>query len=161
MTGVRKLQSGELITLHPGHARVTADAGVSARASDASVPGLTNVIPFLRPRTAAAQAPEVLLPADAARAPARRLTAERVRHAAFVATSIALHGSLFAYFVLREPEPLASIGIEVISAEIVLGATAPAGIQQTPGEQQVNSAAATDPQQTEAQRDAEQKATEQ
>ena len=62
----------------------------------------------------------------------------------------------------REPEPLASIGIEVISAEIVLGATAPAGAAPTPGEQQVNAAtAATDPQQTDPQREAEQKATEQ
>ena len=44
-----------------------------------------------------------------------------------------VHGSIFACFVLREPAPLASIGIEVISAELVLGATAPAGAEKTQG----------------------------
>jgi protein TonB len=42
----------------------------------------------------------------------------------------------------REPTPLASIGMEVISVEIVVGATAPAGAAPTEGEQQVNAAVA-------------------
>jgi protein TonB len=49
----------------------------------------------------------------------------------------------------------------VISAELLLGATAPAGAEQTQGEAQVNSQAATDPQETKAETEAEQKATEQ
>ena len=84
-----------------------------------------------------------------------------MRLAAFAALSLAVHASLLMYFS-REPEPLASIGIEVISAEIVLGATAPAGAAPTPGELELNAAkGATDPQQTDPQREAEQKATEQ
>ena len=102
-----------------------------------------------------------MLPTDAARLPATRRAGDRVRLAAFAALSLAVHASLLMYFS-REPEPLASIGIEVISAEIVLGATAPAGAAPTPGELELNTAkGATDPQQTDPQREAEQKATEQ
>ena len=159
MTGVRKLHSGELIELRPGHVRVTPDAGAAGRASETS--GLGNVIPFQRPRAAESHAPDVTLPTDAARLPRPRRAGDRVRLAAFVALSLAVHGSLLMY-VSREPEPLVSIGIEVISAEIVLGATAPAGTAPTPGELELNAAkGATDPQQTDPQREAEQKATEQ
>jgi protein TonB len=123
---------------------------------------LGNVIPFLRPRATEVSAPDIVLPTDAARLPAAPLAGERLRHASFVVASIALHGAIFAYFVLREPMPLASIGVEVISAELVLGATAPAGAEQTKGEQQVSAAGdATDPQPTDPQRQTEQKATEQ
>ena len=159
MTGIRKLHSGELIELRPGHVRVTPDAGAAGRASETS--GLGNVIPFQRPRAAESHAPDVTLPTDAARLPRPRRAGDRVRLAAFVALSLAVHGSLLMY-VSREPEPLVSIGIEVISAEIVLGATAPAGAAPTPGELELNAAkGATDPQQTDPQREAEQKATEQ
>jgi protein TonB len=53
------------------------------------------------------------------------------------------------------------LGVVVISAVFRLGATAPAGAEQTQGEAQVNSQAATDPQETKAETEAEQKATEQ
>jgi protein TonB len=162
MIGVRMLQSGELIELRPGHARVTSDAGVSARGFDStSVPGLGNVIPFLRPRAVDVQAPDVTLPADAARLLLPRRAAERVWLALFLALSFTVHAALFWAF-WQEPQPLASIGVEVISAEIVIGATAPAGAAPTPGEQQLQAAAgATDPQPTDPQREAERKATEQ
>ncbi len=101
--------------------------------------GLSNVVPFMR--AAEFHAPEVALPTDAARFPVTDLTRERLRLGAFVALSLMVHGALFAAF-WREPIPLASIGVEVISVEIVIGATAPAGVATTPGEQQVNSAAA-------------------
>ena len=159
MTGVRKLQGGELIELRPGQARVTPDAGVTVHASETS--DLANVIAFQRPRVAESHAPDVVLPTDAARLPAPRLVGERARLVLFAALSLAVHGALFMVF-WRDPEPLASIGIEVISAEIVLGATAPAGTAPTPGELELNAAkGATDPQQTDPQREAEQKATEQ
>jgi periplasmic protein TonB len=120
---------------------------------------LGNVVPFMRPRGEAA-APAVVLPTDAARLPRPGLARERVRVIAFVALSLAVHGSMFAWF-WREPEPLASIGIEVISAEIVLGATTPAGAEKTQGELQETRMLATDPEQVDPQREAEQKATEQ
>jgi periplasmic protein TonB len=161
MTGVRTLQRGELVALRPDQARVVPDAGAVVRASESSsVPGLSNVIPFLRPRAAEVQAPAVVLPTDAARLPRLGLAGERVRLIAFAALSLAVHGSVFAWF-WRDPEPLASIGIEVISAEILLGATTPAGAEKTQGEEQKSTMAATDPQQTDPQREAEQKATEQ
>src|SRR5262245_38410489 len=94
---------------------------------------LGNVIPFLRPRAGEAPAPEVVLPAGVARPPKASLTGERARLAAFLLVSIAVHGAIFAYFVLREPPPLDSIGYEVISAEIVLGDNKPSGAEQTQG----------------------------
>jgi periplasmic protein TonB len=123
---------------------------------------LGNVVPFLRPRATEAPAPDVVLPTDAARLPAASLTGERVRQAAFLLASIMLHGAIFAYFVLREPVPLASIGIEVISAEILLGATAPAGAEQTQGKSEITvQGDLTEPQQIEPQSQATQKSTEQ
>jgi protein TonB len=124
-------------------------------------PLLGNVVPFNRMRTGDTHAPKVTIPAGIARPAAAVSMSERARRAAFVMASVIVHGSVFAYFVLREPEPLASIGVEVISAELLLGATAPAGAEQTQGEAQVNSQAATDPQETKAETEAEQKATEQ
>jgi protein TonB len=114
----------------------------------------------MRPRGTAARIPEVSLPAQAARLPAARLTRERLRLAGFAALSLAMHGALFAVF-WREPEPLASIGLEVISVELVVGATAPAGIAQAPGEQEVQAAAVTNTQPVEPEQTAEQQATEQ
>jgi protein TonB len=79
---------------------------------------------------------------------------------AFGVLSLAVHAALFAT-LWREPAPLASNGEQVISLEIVVGATAPAGMAQTPGEQQVQAAAAPEPQQPETPREPEEKATEQ
>ena len=78
---------------------------------------------------------------------------------AVAALSLLVHGGLFA-ILMREPPPLASIGLEVMSVEVVLGATAPAGVATAPGENQVQSAAAPDEQSTEVEQ-TEQKATEQ
>lgn len=160
MTGVRKLHSGELIELRPGHARVTPDAGVTVHASETA--GLGNVIPFQRPRAAESHAPDVTLPTGAARLPAPRRAGERARLALFAVLSLAVHAGLFMYF-WREPEPLASIGVEVISAEIMLGANENMGAGKDAGEDQKTIARhdSTDPQQVEPQREATQRATEQ
>ncbi len=110
---------------------------------------LGNVVPFMRPRGNARAAPAVALPTDTARLLRTDLTRERTRLAAFVMLSLALHAGLFMAF-WRDPVPLASIGVEVMSVEIVVGATAPAGAAVTQGEQQVNSAAAPATEATEA-----------
>src|SRR5262245_9286178 len=123
---------------------------------------LGNVVPFLRPRAPDVPAPEVVLPADVARLPKASLTAERARIAAFVLLSIMVHGAVFAYFVRREPVPLASIGIEVISAEILLGDNKPAGAEQTKGKSEITvNGDVTDPQQMDTQSQASAKSTEQ
>src|SRR5262245_5256794 len=106
MTGVRKLHSGALIELRPGHARVTVDAGVPAHAFELSALG--NVIPFQRPRAAESHAPDIMLPTDAARLPAPRRAGERAWLALFLALSLAMHAALFMLF-WRDPEPLESI----------------------------------------------------
>jgi protein TonB len=137
----RQISVGEIVPLRTGHGRAEdlLDAVVPARA-DHPLPAndggadLGNVVPFMRPRGTARAAPAVSLPVDAAPPGGGGLTRERVRLAAFAAVSLALHAGLFMAF-WREPVPLASIGMEVISVEIVIGATAPAGVAPTQGEQ--------------------------
>ena len=167
MTG-RQLQIGEVIALpRPGHGR--AEDLHAAEPVRAERPWLAaepappvNVVPFRRSRdTARSTAPEVALPAGEHAPPAAELTLDRARLLAFAAISLAVHAGLFIAF-WREPDPLASIGMEVISLEIVVGADAPAGVATAPRENETQvPAAPTDPQPTEAVREAEQKATDQ
>ena len=73
---------------------------------------------------------------------------EWMRRVGGATLSLLVHGSLFAV-LMREPPPLASIGLEVMSVEIVLGATAPAGVATAPGENQVQSTSAPEEKSTE------------
>jgi protein TonB len=133
MPSVRKFESGEVIPLRrPEQIRVDADAGLTPRAPVADA--LDNVVPFARPPSE--HAPAIIAPVEDA-PKAERRTSERVRLALFAALSLALHAGLFFVF-WREPEPLASIGLEAMSVEIVLGANAPAGVAPTPGENEVD-----------------------
>lgn len=131
--------------------------------TDAPAPAaveLHNIVSFVRSRMAEAHAPAVTVPEHSDR-PTESLVRDRWRLAAFAALSLAVHVGLFAAF-WREPEPLASIGLEVISVELVIGATAPAGAAQAPGEQdQQTVAAPADPVPPEPPQEAKQKATEQ
>jgi protein TonB len=149
---IKSLHKAELIALPR-----PADLRPDARPPDLSSADLGNVVPFARPR-GVHQAPAVRPPEAA---PVVRLSGMR-RHVpllAFAALSLAFHaGVLWAMW--RDPVPLVSIGEEVISIEIVVGASAPAGAAQTPGESDLQ-AAAPEPQQAEPPREAEQKATEQ
>ena len=122
---------------------------------------LSNVVPFRRTGEAArSAAPEIVVPA-AGVSHAANLKHERMRVAAFAALSLLVHGGLFAAF-WRDPDPLASIGLPVMAVEIVVGATAPAGVATAPGENEVQAAASpTDPEPAEPAREAEQRATEQ
>lgn len=140
MTVVKSVHSGRVVPL-PRSELVRADPGEAIGAPPApSNSNLQNVVPFLRPRGAEAHAPVVILPGGVVRPHAASLARDRVRLAGFAAISLLVHGALFAAF-WREPDPLASIGVEVITAEIIIGATAPAGVAPTPGEQQDNSPA--------------------
>jgi len=150
MAGVRKLHEGVAL---PRSADARGDAGPA----DLSSADLSNVVPFARLR-ATRQVPEVILSSEATR-PATGVPYDRVRLAAFVALSLMVHAGLLLA-LSREPAPLASIGEQVISLEIVVGASAPAGVAQTPGEQAVQAAAAPEPQQPKTPQEPE-KATEQ
>jgi protein TonB len=109
---------------------------------------LSNVIPF-HPRRApdkpTAVAPSVVCNADAR--PCPFLTAFAWRRQwqwpVLLVSSVAAHAGLFAWF-LQEPPPKASIGLEVISVEMVLGAQSEAGTAEAPGEASVDSAHAPD-----------------
>jgi periplasmic protein TonB len=111
----------------------------------APIVALSNVVPFpqVRRETGAAE-PAIAL--DPVERPAPDVTARegRARFLAFIAVSLLVHGGLYAVFN-REPEPMASIGLEAISVEIVLGANTLAGLAVTPGENEVQNTPADDP----------------
>lgn len=161
MTGANQISIGEVVPLRPGHAADFAVVPVRAELVPSGESDLSNVVPF-RPRgsEAARNATEIVLPADAVRQPART-GGQRAWQGLTLALSLAIHGTLLA-LLWHEPPPLASIGLEVISVELVLGATAPAGAAIAPGEAEVQSASvpekAIEPEQTDQ---VEQKATEQ
>ncbi|MEJ0077360.1 MAG: TonB family protein [Alphaproteobacteria bacterium] len=129
------------------HARPANDTGAD----------LGNVVPFARPPGNARAAPAIAVPAHAGWIARPRRVRERAWFAGFVTLSLAAHAGLFMAF-WREPTPLASIGMEVISVEIVVGATAPAGTAPTEGEQQRNAATTPMTETTESEK-AEEKAT--
>jgi len=158
----KRVSVGEVIPLRPGHGPAGGILDtVPVRAEPPQVANdtgadLANVVPFMRPREGRT-APSVALPTDGVRLPPANLARQRARLAAFFIASVALHAGLFMA-LWREPPPLASIGLEVMSVEIVLGATAPAGAAAAEGEQQTNSAAAPQTEVVEAEK-AEAKAT--
>ena len=106
---------------------------------------VSNVVPFARPRRDASAAPaaDTISPDPAIRPPPLARDG-RVRFLAVLALSLMVHGGIFLLFN-REPEPMASIGLEAISVEIVLGANMPAGAAVTPGQSEAQSAPANDP----------------
>jgi periplasmic protein TonB len=107
------------------------------RDADSSAPpiSVTNVVPFVRRREAAAAGPASDIALDPAERPAPHLIAKerRVQIVALLALSIVVHSGLYALFT-REPEPMASIGLEAISVEIFVGDNRPAAAS-TPGQQ--------------------------
>jgi protein TonB len=101
---------------------------------------LSNVIPFARRRKALAlgEAPQVT--ADPAARPAPWLSGRRRDFIAlFLLCSVGLHAGLYALFN-RDAEPLASVGVQAISVEIVLGTNSNAGRSNTPSPNEVASA---------------------
>ena len=154
----RNVSIGEVVPL-PRNDSDRADLGavIPARAEQASsTADFSNVLPFARPR--GGDAPEVTLPAELARVSSTG--ALSARQAAGAAFSLLIHGGLLTLFLLHREPPLNSIGLEAMSVEIVLGATAPAGVATPPGEAQTQSASAPDEQSTEV-APTEPKATEQ
>jgi periplasmic protein TonB len=126
---------------------VTPLAERSEAASSAPPITATNVIPFVRARREAAPSgPATEIACDPAERPAPYLISRerRIQIVALLALSLAVHYGLYLLFN-REPEPMASIGLEAISVEIVLGANTQAGVAQAPGEQQAESAPADAP----------------
>lgn len=113
---------------------------VPARAREPTAEVAANVVPFVRPRrepAALGTGPAIVIDPHERPAPERRHH-ERARIAGLLALSLLMHGGLLA-LALREPPPLASIGVEVISVEIVVGANMPSGPLDVPTETDVQS----------------------
>lgn len=101
---------------------------------------LSNVVPFARPRRPATAAVFPLAAVGAGDRPAPFVAKWGIgRSIALLAGSLALHGALLAMF-WQNTRPMASIGIEVMTVEITLGATTAAGLAQTPSEQEAQAA---------------------
>jgi protein TonB len=116
------------------------NSGRAIRAGRTGLPAAeldrTNLVPFARRGEASARgAPEVLVaPADR---PIELFARQRARLVALIVFSAAAHAALYLPFA-REPEPMASLGEVVISAEIVIGTNAPAGPADEQGQAQAS-----------------------
>jgi protein TonB len=133
-----------------GSARTAAsEFSVAARVrtgaeSDASVPpraDLSNVIPFAPVRRAESKTASFDVALTASERSAPKYPADHPwRLAAVLSGSLAVHVALLAVFG-QPPPPMASVGVQSISVEIVLGTDMPAGPAKTDGENAIESAA--------------------
>lgn len=102
---------------------------------------LSNVVPFARPRRGGDAAAFPLPSVSTTERPAPQTSKLGLGQGLVVmAGSLVLHGTLLAMF-WHQPKPMASIGIEVMTVEITLGATTAAGLAPTPREQEAVAAA--------------------
>jgi TonB family protein len=128
----------------PGNGGNVTDSVLVARRDEPLRPehtGLGNVVPFARPRRNAAAAAFALATIAAQHRPAPAPAGPgAVRRIAVLAASLLLHGGLLTMF-WQSPAPVASIGSEVISIEVTLGATTAAGLATAPGELEAQVAA--------------------
>lgn len=100
---------------------------------------LDNVVPFVRPRRDPAVGDAIAPTMTADDRPAPRPPAPLRSRAVLVSVlSIAAHAAVLAAF-LREPAPQASIGLVVVSAELVLGGDTAAGIASTASTSEIDS----------------------
>jgi protein TonB len=137
------------VDLSAAHERSPEPGGaLVAREPASPVPAAiaTNVVLFKRSRgeTAADPAPPVAF--DPGERPAPYCPG-RERPGLIVVLlflSLLVHGGLYALFN-RPPEPMATIGLEAISVEIVLGADTPAGLAATAGESEMQRGPPSDP----------------
>jgi protein TonB len=139
-------QPGDIVATR-AHAQGGADnlhgAVLIARRGDppqSEATDLSNVVPFARPRRQAAAAVFPLASVGADDRPVPFITKWGIaRNIALLGGSLALHAALLAMF-WQDTRPMASIGIEVMTVEITLGATTAAGLAQTPSEQEAQAA---------------------
>jgi TonB family protein len=105
--------------------------------SNSAFNDLSNVVPFARPSRHAGAAAIPLPSIAATDRPAPSSSRWGLpSQIALIVGSVALHGLVLAMF-WRDPPPLASVGIESISAEMVLGADTAAGLSPAAGEQEL------------------------
>jgi TonB family protein len=128
-TGVAPARHGNVSNLGAAVPRMRANDG-----SPSPIADLSNVVPFARQRRAAsgpAVVPVTIEPGDRSAPPPTRTTP--VRQIALVAGSVLIHSTLFIS-LWQMPKPSASVGIEVITMDEVLGANTAAGLNTSPAE---------------------------
>ena len=114
-------------------------------ASAAPAVTATNVVLFTRARRETADAALGMAFDPAARpAPYRPRREQVALIVGLFALSLLVHAVLYVLFN-RQPEPMASIGLEAISVEIVLGANTPAGLASDTGPDTTRAPPADDP----------------
>jgi protein TonB len=134
-------QTGDIIADHRERFAMLRGAALVARreqAFESTAADLSNVVPFAPPRREPARkAPELTIAPEqrAAPPPAPSLG----RQVAVLAGSLALHGIVFAAF-FQQPKPLASIGIEAMTVEMVLGGHTAAGLATTVADNEIQAA---------------------
>jgi protein TonB len=93
-----------------------------------------NVVPFLRPEPGHPDR-SIRIDRDSRPAPLTATRVSRTQLGLMVAASLALHAAVFAA-LQREAPPLASVGVQSISVEIVLGGERVAGVAEKPTDAQ-------------------------
>ncbi len=149
MTGRQQPRPGDIAVSAADRAKIINlhGAAVGMRAAESSPTllaraDLSNVVPFARVRRPDTERETPALEIDdAARpAPPSPHRKARARLIAFAACSLAAHVAL-SLALVQEPKALASVGIETINVEIVLGANTLAGLTADQGENHVQAPA--------------------
>jgi len=133
--------TGAAASPHDGRAPAVEISGVGLRVLDREQPPVLQsddpagkIVPFARWRRhggAESAAPEIILAGSDRALPA--LTGKaRLRWTAALLCSMAAHAALYLPFQ-REPPPMASIGLETLAVDIVLGANEDAGLARERG----------------------------
>jgi protein TonB len=124
----RKREPGEIVVL-PRVSDVAAGPVTSGvRLGNLGIGDLANVVPFRRPRaTHGIDAPPCVVD-PAVRPMPHAPFARSYRFSLALAATILMHGAAFAAFFFYEPPPLASIGVEAVSVEIVVGSNSTTGV---------------------------------
>jgi protein TonB len=139
MTGTRKTDSGGLPVTPDQGRRGSVLVARRDEPPDTSAADLSNVVPFARPRRAGGQGAPPLTVAAVDRPLPIALPTPLATRVALVAGSLAIHGLILAG-LWQPPRPLASIGIEAITVEAVLGGHSAAGLASTRGENEIQTA---------------------
>lgn len=132
MTGTQQPRAEDIAVSAADRAIVQGAAEASPSLPAAA--DLSNVVLFTRARRPDGEGVPLGAVNDNARpAPPSPDRIARARLIAFAACSLAAHVALYAA-LMQEPKALASVGIEAINVEIVLGANTPAGLTADQGE---------------------------
>jgi protein TonB len=143
MSGKKQMQPGDFVATrtpdHDGVANLQGATVTTPRASPAS--DLSNVVPFARERkngSQSAASPITIGPADR---PAPRLSDDGIIYRVALAVgSLVFHGALFLAFWYTPPLS-ASVGVEAITVEVVIGADTAAGLATDRKENEVEAVA--------------------